>query len=943
MIEESSKSRWWKLVWAVALGVATVAPAGAQDEAVAGGGNITVGRSVRNDVSPPLRDIPVPPVVLQPLHVMIEPGGEPRQAWRLHDPVVQDFLAPDAMPAPILNFDGVPFPGVACNCAPPDTDGEVGATQYLQMVNQAIQVFDKVTGASLLGPIDIQTIWSGFGGLCQTNGFGDPIVVYDQLANRWLVSQFAGTSVPTDECVAVSTTSDATGSWNRYDFHLGTNFFDYPKIGVWPDGYYMLMNVFNSSGTAYLGPQPFALDRAAMLAGTAATFITPGLQSAGLGTILPADLDGPIPPPAGAPNPWLSTNLPNWRLYRFHVDWGTPANSTFTLGGNLTPSGYSTLGVGVPQLGTADRLATMADRPMFRLAYRRFADSHEALVGNLTVSSNSVAGIRWFEIDNATSGAPSFTQEGTYQPDTTWRWMGSTAMDTEGNLAVGFSASSASIHPEIRYAGRLAGDTPGVLAQGEATLFAGAGSQTDTQNRWGDYSDITVDPVDDCTFWYTTEYYQTTSSFNWRTRIGNFKFPGCLLTPDFTIAATPASQSICAGTSALYTVDVGAVSGFANNVTLSASGNPGATTTGFVPNPVTPPGTSTLTVGNTSGVGAGTYSIAVAGSASGSPGHSTPVDLTVFATAPAAPTLTAPANGATGVDLTPTFTWTGGAGSVDYTIEVASDAGFGTIVASATGLTAATWTSDVTLDALTTYFWRVRAGNACGEGANSATFSFTTEQAPGTCPPGTVATSVYTYGFEAGLSGWASSGSGNTWAITTTAAYVHSGTQAMHANDPATTSDQRLVSPSIVLPTGQDPLVLEFWNFQTLQADGATACFDGGILEISTNGGSTWSQVPDVDMLTDPYDGPIGAGNPLAGLEAWCGDPQAYLNSIVDVSTWAGMTVKFRFRLGSNGSTGRTNGWNLDDVLLQSCTSADMPFLDGFETGDTSRWSAAVP
>jgi hypothetical protein len=495
----------------------------------ADGSKWVVSHDVKHDVSPPLRDIPVPPVQLEPQHLMPEPLGFPRTIASAPDPVVQSSLAPAVMPPPILNFAGIPFPGVVCSCAPPDTDGEVGATQYVQLVNRGLQVFNKATGVSVLGPIAIQTLWTGFGGVCQNNTRGDPVVVYDQLADRWVVSQFAGTPVPTDECVAVSQTNDATGVWNRYDFNLGTNFFDYPKLGVWPDAYYMSMNVFNTAGTVFLGPQPYAMDRAAMQAGTTAAIITPGLQSPNLGALLPGDLDGSILPPAGAPNPWLSTELvPNWQLFRFHVDFAVPANSTWTLGGSLVPAGYTTLTANVPQLGTASTLDSLADRPMFRLAYRRFPDNHEALVGNQTVSSGGVAGIRWWEINNATSGAPAFSQQGTYQPDTTWRWMGSVAMDASGNLALGFSASSASINPQIRYAGRLLTDPPGTLGQGEATLFAGTGSQTGTGGRWGDYSDMTVDPADDCTFWYTTEYYDTTSSFNWRTRIGNFKFPSCI-------------------------------------------------------------------------------------------------------------------------------------------------------------------------------------------------------------------------------------------------------------------------------------------------------------------------------------------------------------------------------------------------------------------------------
>jgi len=230
---------------------------------------VTVGTSVRNDTSAPLRDMKPSNVGRKVEHEANENPKVPAANRHKNsaDPVVQsgDSLLAFAginMPSPLLNFDGVPFPGVACNCAPPDTNGEVGATQYVQIVNEGFQVFNKTTGASVLGPSGITSLWSGFGGVCQNNGNGDPVALYDQIANRWIITQFAGVSVPTDECIAVSTTSDATGSYNRYDFHLGSNFFDYPHLSVWPDAYYMSMNVFNSAGTAFLGPQPFAFDRA---------------------------------------------------------------------------------------------------------------------------------------------------------------------------------------------------------------------------------------------------------------------------------------------------------------------------------------------------------------------------------------------------------------------------------------------------------------------------------------------------------------------------------------------------------------------------------------------------------------------------------------------------------------------------------------------------------
>jgi hypothetical protein len=523
----------------------------------------TGGYSYKNDTSPPLSKMPQLPVIQRPEH---EAAANPKLPNHNHkdeaDPVIQSFLAPDVMPATIRNFDGTPFPGVACNCAPPDTDGEVGLTQYVQMVNEGYQVFNKATGASVLGPSGITTIWQGFGGVCELNGDGDPVVLYDQFANRWVISQFAGAGVPTDECVAVSTSSDATGSYNRYGFHLGTNFFDYPHLGVWPvglnNGYFMSMNVFNSAGTAFLGTQAFAFDRAAMIAGTAAAFVTPGLTTGGANNeaFLPADLDGSTIPASGTPCPFVEFpdggNGNTYRTWLMHPDFVVPANTTFVQRTSPAAAGFTFLcgstRACVPQGGGGTtNLDAIADRPMFRLPYR-IVGGVERIVGNFTVSSNSVAGIRWFELRNVTSGVESVFQESTYQPDTTWRWMGSAAQDQNGDMALGFSASDATIFPQIRYAGRLVGDPANTLAQGEAHMFDGLGSQTGTGSRWGDYSDLTIDPVDDCTFWYTQEYYPAgVTSFNWRTRVASFKFASCNSTsPVLTSAGATLVSESCA-------------------------------------------------------------------------------------------------------------------------------------------------------------------------------------------------------------------------------------------------------------------------------------------------------------------------------------------------------------------------------------------------------------
>jgi hypothetical protein len=269
------------------------------------------------------------------------------------------------------------------------------------------------------------------------------------------------------------------------------------------------------------------------------------------------------------------------------------------------------------------------------------------------------------------------------------------------------------------------------------------------------------------------------------------------------------------------------------------------------------------------------------------------------------------------VAATPTFTWSAVAGATSYSIQVATDAGFTNIVASASGLANPTWTSNVALNTSTTYFWRVQAGNACGTGTYSSAFNFTTEGAPGDCGPGTIPNILLNDGFEGGLGSWTSSGTGNTWALANT--NPHSGAAHVHANDPSTVSDQRLASPAVAIPTGQNPVTVKFWHVPNLEPNGSAACFDGGILETTTDGGTTWTQV--TTILVGPYTGPVSGsfGNPLAGLNAWCGT-STYINTIADVSALAGTTAQFRWRLGSDTSVSGA-GWDVDDVTVQSCTS----------------------
>jgi hypothetical protein len=426
-----------------------------------------------------------------------------------------------------LNFAGVGNGdyGFAPNAAPPDTNGAVGATQYVHWVNESFAVFNKSTGALEFGPAAGNTLWSGFGGGCQTNNDGDIIAQYDKAAGRWIMTQFSVSTTPFLQCVAVSTTSDATGTWFRYSFQF-TNFPDYPKLGVWPDAYYMTFNMF--SGNTFAGAQLCALQRSAMLTGAPAAEHCFQLSSS-FGGVLPADLDGSTAPPSGSPEYFLNFGSNSLNLWKFHVDFTTPSNTTLTGPTNIPVAAFTEAcggGTCIPQSGTKQKLDSLADRLMYRLAYRNFG-TFETMVANHSIATTSAkSGVRWYEVRNP-AGTPTVFQSGTFSPDSSSRWMGSIAMDKQGNIALGYSVSSGTMHPAVRFTGRLVSDPLGTM-ESEASIKAGGGSQTRSLNRWGDYSAMSVDPSDDCTFFYTNEYLKANGTFNWSTQIASFKFPGCI-------------------------------------------------------------------------------------------------------------------------------------------------------------------------------------------------------------------------------------------------------------------------------------------------------------------------------------------------------------------------------------------------------------------------------
>lgn len=399
--------------------------------------------------------------------------------------------------------------------------------------------------------------------------------------------------------------------------------------------------------------------------------------------------------------------------------------------------------------------------------------------------------------------------------------------------------------------------------------------------------------------------------------------------PDFRLNLTSFPAPVCAPATATFALDVPGDLGFANAVTLSASGQPAGSSVTFTPNPVTPGNSVTATV-TTAGVAAsGEATLTVQGAASASPGHSVTTPLSITVGTPAATSLLAPADGATGVDPEGSLSWD--AGGTAYTAEVATDAAFATIVASRSGLTATSW-KPAGLRPLTTYYWRVRASNICGAGTNSAVRAFQTAQVPGNCAADQTANVILQSDVEGDVSGWtASAASGTqTWAVSSARPYT--GSKSWLATDVATTSDQLLVSPPIVLPTGEAPLSLSFRSDLNLEPRAAGGCYDGGLLDISTNNGSTWTQIGNDKLLTDPYTGAANAG-PASGAQVWCGT-RAYKNAMVDLNSYAGQTVRLRFRASTDSSTGLApHGWYVDDIRVQSCQSAptDRIFADDFE------------
>jgi len=481
--------------------------------------------------------------------------------------------------APLANFEGLSnqdnFNIFGGRVNPPDPVGDVGPDHYVEMINLVFAVYDK-QGNLLLGPVDTGALWAGFPIEDCTDPSGDPIVVYDQLEDRWLLTQFTTRGPKYYDCVAISQTGDPTGPYYRYAFVTqpdpdlpgGTFFPDYPKYGVWTNSYIMTTRDFGEVDE--YGISVYALEKNKMLAGDpkarAVQFfldsnIVP-LYLIGDG-LLPPDIDGTRRPRDGAPAPIVGSQDDDFvygatfdalNIWELNVKWRSTPIASLSLKTQLPvaafdsnfPCGPSRGCIPQPGITNPDQyidILSYRQRPTWRLAYRNFG-TYEAMVTNQSVeAAPATAGVRWYEI-RRTGGQYSVYQQGTYAPnDGVHRWMGSIAQDKKGNMAVGYSVSNAvDVYPGVRYTGRLRGDTLGQMTLGEGIIINGTGVQTTTNSRWGDYTSMNIDPVDDCTFWYVNEYYEVSglplplpppplpppgTTAPWQTRIGSFKLPGC--------------------------------------------------------------------------------------------------------------------------------------------------------------------------------------------------------------------------------------------------------------------------------------------------------------------------------------------------------------------------------------------------------------------------------
>ena len=892
------------------------------------------------------------------------------------DPLLNLGLAssPMAMPTPSLTFLGQTG-AEACNCLPPDTNGDVGPNHYVQAVNVRVSIYDK-TGTRLLGSnLQSNTFFNGLpaGNSCRNSDDGDPIVLYDSLADRWMISQFEVDDVPGHQCIAISQSPDPLGAWYAYDFVMpNSNFFDYPHYGVWPDGYYLTVNQFNQAGTAFTGGGVFAFDRVKMLAGDAtASYIYHDVfaDDPNAGGMLPTDFDGLVPPPAGLRNRIMEFRADEFgdpldaiRTYELVPNYAAPASSTFTIRADTPLAAFDARSPNSRNIveqsgGTA--LDAIADRVMFRVGYRNLgtvAAPQNSWVNNFTVNVSGVnptsagtyqSAIRWFELRSTDSTSlGSVRDQGTHSSGAISgatglnNWMGSIAQDNQGNIGLGFSQSSSTQKANIMIAGRTGSGTGAGMNEGEALFFASAGSQTSSSGRWGDYSSMSIDPVDECTFWYTQEYYAATSSGGWSTRIGKFAFPSCTPPQRGLLAA---DITTCGSGLPIQGADVTVAGGFFR--TTNAAGQ-------LQSNIGLAPGTYSATVSKigldsvtnnalvVSNGGTTTFTACLVGQ----PIVNADTPLVISAENAVPPNNAADPGETLTVQLP--LVNTGLADTTNLVATLQANGGvtnpgaaqnYGALVAGGPSVSMP---------------FAFTATGTCGD---SITLNLALQDGASTLPSvsfpmrlGVLSVStLLDQNFDAVAvpalpSGWTSSinGGGVAWVSTTN--IPNSAPNAVFAPDVAVVGDSFLVTPTLNVPSGGGTLT--FRNRYNMEST-----FDGVVLEISINGGA-WADITagGNNFVSGDYNATISTSysSPIGGRRAWSGlsggttAAPTYITSTINLpAAAAGQPIQLRWRAASDSSViaGGLAGVAVDNVVIDqgsyvcSAVDTDTIFKDGFD------------
>jgi hypothetical protein len=907
----------------------------------------------------------------------VKQGSDPGKNGPFTDPAINNFKAKDtginAVTNPLQNFDGPDMDFGATlfggRFAPPDTNAAVGPNHVVITTNSMVQVFDK-SGSPLTAAVRISTLLAGIANAGDDDG--DPIVLYDSLADRWLVSQFNLRFVNNSmhEHIAISKTGDPTGAYFAYDFPLSpARFGDYPHFGVWPDGYYMSTNDFNTSGTAFLGAGFYTFERVKMLAGDPTAkiigFNTPAPTDGG---ILPTNLQGFGVPPAGTPNifhEWFDVP-PSYRAFEFRPDYANPLASTLTQRADIPmlafdarqPASRSV----IQQPAPGEGLDAIADRFMHAANFRVLPGGVQSFVLNFTVNVSGVnptsaalyqGGVRWMELRrNSGTGAISFNQEATYAPGsgvTTGRdlWMGAVAQDGEGNIALAANASApgpapAPLNPTVIYTGRLAGDPVNTLPQGEIDAFSAVtrGVQTATSNRWGDYSSLFVDPADECTFWAAFEYVDSpTASFDWNTRIFSFKVnPSCVTAPSGTFSGTITN---CVTGLPIQDAIVETTDGFLRttiaNGTYSVKAAPGTYSV-----KVTKPGSGFNTVMGMVTVTNGGNAIFNA--------CLQPTAIIVSAGATIVTEACSPANGAIDPGETVTVSFCAqNTGGLDTTNLVGTLANTG-------GVTGASGPQNygvvVSGGPPVCRNFTFTAAGACGstitasiqfqDGASdlgTLTYTFTlgvqaiafSQNFDGVVAPALPAGFAATQGVNStGAPLWVSSSAG------TPAPPADTAPNSVFSPDPNNLLDNRIDTPPIAIATASARMT--FRNNFNLEDT-----FDGGVVEISnpavnagafqdiiTAGGSF---VAGTQGYTDTIS--VNFASPIAGRLAFSGSSGGFVTTSINLpATAAGQNIVIRFRMGSDNSVSAV-GWRVDTISITDgfscCVNAVVPCAENFD------------